>query len=250
MKKGMKRRFCILLAFTLAVTLCFGAVGNASAASYLSLIHIYCKNLIRSLMGIEEISLFPVSAKKETGLEPLKENIVKDCEEKGTEIMEEAALLKLRDIVESALRQISLYRAAMNLSAEDFKEKLDALETYCQGIKAEARQNCDRIITSPAYMEGQLNRIKNHLSHKVSELFGMDYYYDIEEIEMKTENQEEKAAEDFIAQADEICDTLQETLHTIFLYREENAYKVVRRTNDLNKLVRSLVKMRGDLEKL
>ena len=34
MKKGMKRRFCILLAFTLAVTLCFGAVGNASAASY------------------------------------------------------------------------------------------------------------------------------------------------------------------------------------------------------------------------
>lgn len=119
---------------------------------------VYCKNLIRSLMGIEEISLFPVSAKKETGLEPLKENIVKDCEEKGTEIMEEAALLKLRDIVESALRQISLYRAAMNLSAEDFKEKLDALETYCQGIKAEARQNCDRIITSPAYMEGQRER--------------------------------------------------------------------------------------------
>ena len=118
---------------------------------------VYCKNLIRSLMGIEEISLFPVSAKKETGLEPLKENIVKDCEEKGTEIMEEAALLKLRDIVESALRQISLYRAAMNLSAEDFKEKLDALETYCQGIKAEARQNCDRIITSPAYMAGHRN---------------------------------------------------------------------------------------------
>ena len=67
---------------------------------------------------------------------------------------------------------------------------------------------------------------------------------------MKTENQEEKTAEDFIAQEDEICDTLQETLYTIFLYREENAYKVVRRINDLNKLVRSLVKMRGDLEKL
>ena len=43
---------------------------------------VYCKNLIRSLMGIEEISLYPVSAKKETGLEPLKENIVKDCEER------------------------------------------------------------------------------------------------------------------------------------------------------------------------
>ena len=43
-----------------------------------------------------------------------------------------------------------------------------------------------------------------------------------------------------------LCETLNATLNTIFMHREENSYKVARRINDLNRLVRRLVKMRDE----
>ena len=51
----------------------------------------------------------------------------------------------------------------------------------------------------------------------------------------------------FDRQVEELCRELSGTLNTIFMYREENAYTVVRRINDLNRLVRSLAKIRTEL---
>ena len=47
----------------------------------------------------------------------------------------------------------------------------------------------------------------------------------------------------FLKQVDEICDDLVETLNRILLYREENAYTVVRRINAINRLTRSLKRL-------
>ena len=47
----------------------------------------------------------------------------------------------------------------------------------------------------------------------------------------------------FLKQVDEICDDLVETLNRILLYREENAYTVVRRINSINRLTRSLKRL-------
>ena len=51
----------------------------------------------------------------------------------------------------------------------------------------------------------------------------------------------------FLQQTERLCEDLSKTLNTIFMYREENAYTVVRRINDLNRLVRSLARMRSEL---
>ena len=44
-----------------------------------------------------------------------------------------------------------------------------------------------------------------------------------------------------------LCSDLKDTLMAIFMHREENTYKVARRINDLNRLVRKLVKLRSEL---
>ena len=52
--------------------------------------------------------------------------------------------------------------------------------------------------------------------------------------------------DDIVAQVDEICDSLNKTLNTVFMHREENTYVVARRINNLNRLVRKLVQMRDE----
>ena len=53
--------------------------------------------------------------------------------------------------------------------------------------------------------------------------------------------------ESFAAAVDGLCSELKDTLMAIFMHREENTYKVARRINDLNRLVRKLVKLRSEL---
>ena len=53
--------------------------------------------------------------------------------------------------------------------------------------------------------------------------------------------------ESFAAAVDGVCSDLKDTLMAIFMHREENTYKVARRINDLNRLVRKLVQLRSRL---
>ena len=53
--------------------------------------------------------------------------------------------------------------------------------------------------------------------------------------------------EDFLQKTALLCDSLRETLDRILLYREENAYTVVRRINNINKLSRQLRKIKSEL---
>ena len=68
----------------------------------------------------------------------------------------------------------------------------------------------------------------------------MEYHYNIKELPagMVTMNKDQ-----FLKQVDEICDDLVDTLNRILLYREENAYTVVRRINAINRLTRSLKRL-------
>ena len=45
---------------------------------------------------------------------------------------------------------------------------------------------------------------------------------------------------------DDVCEELNKTLNTIFMHREENTYVVIRRVNDLNRLVHKLVRLRRE----
>ena len=221
----------------------------------------YCRRLIAKLMEVDEIQLFAVSAKKQTGLAELKEAVERDCRQKAADIIQASVRLKLRDIVKSALNQITLYRTALNMTGEEFEEKFGKMNQTFTEIQKEAEQFGCEFAGNGAMLQAQLNQFRNQLADKVHELFGMEYHYDLPEVELNGSDADAASASCsgavlsgsdldrtvFLHQTGQLCKDLSQTLNTIFMYREENAYTVVRRINDLNRLVRSLARMRGQL---
>ena len=110
------------------------SIDSDDLADYLA----YCRKLLCGLMGVEDIAIFPVSAKKNIGVEELKSAIANDCQTTVQQIIEESAKLKMRDIVASALSQIVLYRTALGMTHAEFDEKFAQIEEYFVEIKAEA----------------------------------------------------------------------------------------------------------------
>ena len=132
-----------------------------------------------------------------------------------------------------SLKQLDFYWKAMNMPFEELDERFAAIQKTIEEIKETAAGR-------NAIFELYLNEIKLQLSARILELFGMEYHHNIKELPagMVTMNKNQ-----FLKQVDEICDDLVETLNRILLYREENAYTVVRRINAINRLTRSLKRL-------
>ena len=212
----------------------------------------YCRNLLSKLMGVEDVQLFPVSAKKNIGVEELKSAISRDCQTTVQQIIEESAKLKMRDIVASALSQIVLYRTALGMTHAEFDAKFAEMESFFEEIKAEAAEFAESFPGNARMLEAHMNDIKNRLSARVSELFGIEYHYNISQVDFfrggkVADDGSRDLRESFAAAVDGLCSELKDTLMAIFMHREENTYKVARRINDLNRLVRKLVKLRSEL---
>ena len=58
--------------------------------------------------------------------------------QRAGEILEGSVKLKLRDVVSSALTQITLYRTALNMTGEEFEEKFAAMNACFEAVKEEA----------------------------------------------------------------------------------------------------------------
>ena len=204
-------------------------VSEADLSAYVD----YCRMILSQLLGTEEIKIFPVSAKEGTGIEELKTAVLTDCRNNAEQILEESAEKKLKEIITQSLRQLDFYWKAMNMPFEELDERFAAVQKTIHEIKETAAGR-------NAIFELYLNEIKLQLSAKILELFGMEYHYNIKELPagMVTMNRNQ-----FLKQVDEICDDLVETLNRILLYREENAYTVVRRINSINRLTRSLKRL-------
>ncbi len=210
----------------------------------------YCRKFISGLMEVDDIQMFPVSAKKNIGIEALKEAILKDCSTESRRILEESTKLKLHDIVVSALSQITLYRSALSMPADEFDKRFEEMNQFFEFLHQEADGLPEALKKNSAVCQAHLNDVKNRLAMKVRELFGIEYHYEIGEITGAATSTGETASSvasgDVVTKVDNLTVTLKETLSTIFMHREENAYKVVRRINDLNRLVRKLAKMRDE----
>lgn len=198
----------------------------------------YCKKVLRELMDTEDITLFPISSKKGIGIEELKNAILRDCDTSIKEIMENSTKKKLRDIIASALNQLDFYWKAMNMAYEELDANFEEMKNFI----AESKEKASGY---EAIFEIHLNELKLKLSEKVYEVFGMEYSYDIEQMRMGASFMNK---EEFMEQVNEICEDLEETLNRILLYREENAYVVVRKINDINRLTRSLRRIKMDIE--
>ncbi len=215
------------------------AIAEEDLEAYLA----YCRRFIAGLMEVEDIMMFPVSAKEDIGVEDLKEAILEDLSTDSSKILEESTKLKLHDIVVSALAQITFYRNAMQMTHVEFDQKFEEIKAFFDQIHMETSMLPAALRTNAAVCEAHTNDVKNRLTAKVKELFFIDYHYEIERVSGQTAVDGE---DDLVARVDNICNNLNETLNTVFMHREENTYVVARRINNLNRLVRKLVKMRDE----
>ena len=214
----------------------------------------YCTDLIKRLMEVESIQLFPVSAKKGTGVDVLKAAVKHDCETTVKEIIEQSAGLKMKDIGASALSQIMLYRTTLQMTGKQFEYTFDELEKTFDDLKSEAEEYADHFRSNPRMLEAKLNDIKNRLSDEVSRLFRIDYYYDISAVDFYRggkvdEDGRRDLREDFMKAVTDIFDELEHTVKSVFMFKEENTLTVTQRIYDVNKLTRRLVRLRTELER-
>ena len=195
-------------------------------------------------MEVDEIMMFPVSAKMNIGIDDLKNTILEDLKAESSRILEESTKLKLHDIVISALSQITFYRNALQMTGVEFDKKFAEIQSFFGQLHDETAMLPAALKANAAVCEAHSNDVKNRLTAKVKELFGIDYHYEIERVSDNSVKKNQQ--DDIVAQVDEICDSLNKTLNTVFMHREENTYVVARRINNLNRLVRKLVQMRDE----
>ena len=134
-------------------------------------------------MGVDNIQLFPVSARTSEGVQALKDAIEADCQTTVQEIIEHSAKLKMRDIATSALSQIDLYRTALKMPAREFDAMFKELNEFFAEIKQEAAEFAESFRSNPRMLEAHMNNIKNRLSAKVSDMFGIEYHYTISSVD-------------------------------------------------------------------
>lgn len=197
----------------------------------------YCEKLLCEMMEVKDVAMFPVSAKSGRGVEELKKTIVRDCKKSVKEILEESTEKKLKDVITSALTQLDFYWKAMNMEYKELDERFQVVSEIVASIR-------DKAAGYEAGFEIHLNEIKLELSEKVLELFGMEYHYEITQLPAGLVTMDKA---EFLKQVELLCQDLSDTLDRILLYREENAYTVVRRINNINKLTRQLRKIRSEL---
>ena len=103
-------------------------------------------------------------------------------------------------------------------------------------------------------LEAKLNDIRNSLSDEVSRLFRIDYYYDITSVDFYRggkvdEDGRRDLREDFMKAVNDIFSELEQTIKSVFMFKEENTLTVTQRIYDVNKLTRRLVRLKTELDR-
>ena len=205
----------------------------------------YCGALLRSIMEMdgeeaENLKLIPVSARKGIGVQELTELIREDLLVKGHEIMERSVGRKLLQILNQTRSQIASYREVLKMAPNVFNRRFDEMRQLMETRRQKLQTLEDR-----PYLRAQLNEEKALLTGKVRELFGIEYYYFVD----REDAAELMDREAYAAELGAVYDELELTVNSIFMYKEENAYTVARRIEDLNILMQQMRKLSRQIEK-
>ena len=209
----------------------------------------YCNGLICSIMGYEPdseearaIRLIPISAKKETGVEELCTMVRDDLIHKAGEIMEQSVSRKILEILENTKVQIRSYREVLKMAPNVFHSRFREIHTFLE----QKHKALEEIGGEPVFLRARLNEEKAILTAKVRELFGIEYFYYVD----REDAAELLTKEQYTAEMEDIYRELEQTLDAIFMYKEENAYTVARRIEDLNILMHDMEKYRRQYERI
>lgn len=199
----------------------------------------YCAGLLSEIMETSAIKLMPVSAKTGEGVEALKSAILRDLSASIREIMQESTRKKLIDIIGSALKELQFYRSAMSMPYEELDKNFAELSNFMNDQIAGAEEHVGMFAL-------RLNELRLRISKKIFELFDIEYSFDIEELPAGLSNM---SKEEYLQQVKELCDDMQGKLSAVLLYKEDNAYAVIRRIEDTNKLTRRLRSLKNRVER-
>lgn len=199
----------------------------------------YCAGLLSEIMETSAIKLMPVSAKTGEGVEALKSAILRDLSASIREIMQESTRKKLIDIIGSALKELQFYRSAMSMPYEELDKNFAELSDFMNEQIAGAEEHVGMFAL-------RLNELRLRISKKIFELFDIEYSFDIEELPAGLSNM---SKEEYLQRVKELCDDMQGKLSAVLLYKEDNAYAVIRRIEDTNKLTRRLRSMKNRVER-
>ena len=205
----------------------------------------YCSALICRIMDLEgddakALKLVPVSARKGTGVQELTEMIRTDLLVKGPEIMERSVGLKLLQILNQTRSQIASYREVLKMAPNVFNRRFGEMKLLMEEQRKQVQYLEDR-----KYLRAEVNEEKAFLTRKVRELFGIEYYYFVD----REDAAELMDREEYAAELTAVYDELEDTVNSIFMYKEENAYTVARRIEDLNILMQQMRKLSRQIER-
>ncbi len=203
-------------------------ISDTELKSYLE----YCRKILSQLMDVcvDDIDLVPVSAKTGEGIDKLKSMVVHDQKRLKSQIMDESAKRKLRDLIQETITQLHFFWKAMNMEYACLDEAFETMEKGCLDIYEQARKATDGY-------EIALNEVKLKVSELIKKLFSMDYSYFIENWEQEEQHMDRQEYEQKLH---EILESIVPTMKELLLYRDENAYKVVRRIANVNLLAKRL----------
>lgn len=205
----------------------------------------YCRDLIIAIMELDEedakaIRLLPVSARKNIGVTELTDMIREDLVERGAEIMERSVGLKLLEILNNTRSQIASYREVLKMAPNVFNRRFKEMQMLLE----EQRQQLE-LLPEGQYLQARVNEEKALLTRKVRELFGIEYYYYVD----RDDAAELMDAAEYRAEMRLIYDELETTINSIFMYKEQNAYAVARRIENLNILMQQMRKLTRQIER-
>ena len=168
-----------------------------------------------------------------------------DLIHKAGEIMEQSVSRKILEILENTKVQIRSYREVLKMAPNVFHSRFREIHTFLEQ-KHQALERIGENSGETVFLRARLNEEKAILTAKVRELFGIEYFYYVDRedaAELLTKKQ-------YTAELEDIYRELEQTLDAIFMYKEENAYTVARRIEDLYILMHDMEKYRRQYERI
>jgi len=199
----------------------------------------YCNSLLSGIMG-EKVKIFPVSSRTGQGIEALETHITEELLREKELIMEKSVRLKLLEIIENTRSQMSSYRSVLNMAPNVFNSRFNKFYDELND-RREALLSMKDDHKLPAV---KLNEEKHELRKMTSELFGIEYYFDMDQMTGKLM----MTGHEYRQACSEIYDELEKTLNAIFMYKETDVYTVARRIEDLNILIRKMARISKQLD--
>ncbi len=198
----------------------------------------YCSGLLAEVMGEERVFMFPVSAMSGEGVKELKDTVISDSKGRLKEIVGDSTVKKLIYIIDKTIQRLNFFWQVVSMDYKNLDKKFAELKSFIEDGEV-------NISEKAGMYDIYFNEYKLKLREKVMELFEVEYDFLIERITNKSIPMEK---DDFIQKVKKINEETATTLSSALLYREENAYTVARKLEDMNAIERKFRRIKGELK--